>query len=46
MTLGHRTVNRAKINLTRVTEKYLELKGYSRKGKLSRKISSKSRTYN
>jgi site-specific DNA-methyltransferase (cytosine-N4-specific) len=41
MTLGHRTVNRVKINLTRVTEKYLELKGYARKGKLSRKISSK-----
>lgn len=41
MTLGHRTVNRIKINLTRVTEKYLELKGYTRKSKLSRRISSK-----
>lgn len=41
MTLGHRTVNRVKINLTRITEKYLELKGYSKKGILRRKISSK-----
>ena len=41
MTLGNRTVNRVKINLTRVTEKYLETKGYIRKDKLSRKISSK-----
>jgi site-specific DNA-methyltransferase (cytosine-N4-specific) len=41
LTLGNRTVNRVKINLARVTEKYLETKGYVRKDKLSRKISSK-----
>jgi site-specific DNA-methyltransferase (cytosine-N4-specific) len=41
MTLGNRTVNRVKINLARVTEKYLEIKGYVRKDKLSRKITSK-----
>ncbi len=41
MTLGNRTVNRVKINLARVTEKYLESKGFVRKDKLSRKISSK-----
>lgn len=41
MTLGNRTVNRVKINLARVTEKYLETKGFIRKDKLSRKISSK-----
>lgn len=41
MTLGNRTVNRVKINLARVTEKYLETKGYIRKDKLSRRISSK-----
>lgn len=41
MTLGNRTVNRVKINLTGVTEKYLQSKGYIRKDKLSRKISSK-----
>ena len=41
MTLGNRTVNRVKINLARVTEKYLESKGFIRKDKLSRKITSK-----
>ena len=41
MTLGNRTVNRVKINLARVTEKYLERKGFIRKDKLSRKITSK-----
>lgn len=41
MTLGNRTVNRVKINLTGVTEKYLLSKGFIRKDKLSRKISSK-----
>ena len=41
MTLGNRTVNRIKINLAGVTEKYLQSKGFIRKDKLSRKISSK-----
>ncbi len=41
MTLGNRTVNRIKINLTGLTEKYLQSKGFLKKKKLSRKISSK-----
>lgn len=43
MTLGNRTVNRVKINLAKITEKYLESKGFIRKDKLSRKITSKKR---
>ena len=41
MTLGNRTVNRIKINLAGITEKYLQSKGFFKKKKLSRKIFSK-----